>query len=67
VEGFWEIDLSPWDVAAGILLIREAGGTVSTLHGEGQLLNGSVDILAANAIIFPKLQAILNEEHAKPV
>ena len=66
VEGFWEIDLSPWDVAAGILLIREAGGIVSTLHGEGHLLKGSVDILAANPIIFPKLQAILNEEHAKP-
>lgn len=67
VEGFWEIDLSPWDVAAGILLIREAGGIVSTLHGEGHLLKGSVDILAANPIIFPKLQAILNEEHAKPL
>jgi len=67
VEGFWEIDLSPWDVAAGILLIREAGGIVSTLHGEGHLLKGSVDILAANPVIFPKLQAILNEEHAKPL
>jgi len=67
VEGFWEIDLSPWDVAAGILLIREAGGIVSTLHGEGHLLKGSVDILAANPVIFPKLQAILNEENAKPL
>lgn len=66
VEGFWEIDLSPWDVAAGILLIREAGGIVSPLHGKGHLLKGSVDILAANPVIFPKLQAILDEEHAKP-
>lgn len=65
VEGFWEIALNPWDVAAGILLIREAGGVVSTLHGEGHLLKGSVDILAANPVIFPKLQTILNEEHAK--
>ena len=65
VEGFWEIALNPWDVAAGILIIREAGGIVSTLHGEGHLLKGSVDILAANPIIFPKLQAILDEEHAK--
>ncbi len=62
VEGFWEIALNPWDVAAGILLIREAGGIVSTLHGEGHLLNGSVDILAANPVIFPKLQTILREE-----
>ncbi len=65
VEGFWEIALNPWDVAAGILLIREAGGIVSTLHGEGHLLKGSVDILAANPVIFPKLQTILDEEHAK--
>src|SRR5689334_12091471 len=32
-EGFWEEDLSPWDVAAGILLVREAGGYVSDLKG----------------------------------
>ncbi len=67
VEGFWEIALNPWDVAAGILLIREAGGIVSTLHGEGHLLKGSVDILAANPAIFPKLQTILLEEHAKTI
>lgn len=67
VEGFWEIALNPWDVAAGILLIREAGGIVSTLHGEGHLLKGSIDILAANPAIFPKLQAIIDEEHAKTV
>ncbi len=65
VEGFWEIALNPWDVAAGILLIREAGGMVSTLYGEGHLLKGSVDILAANPAIFPKLKTILNEERAK--
>lgn len=65
VEGFWEISLNPWDVAAGILLIEEAGGIVSTLYGEGQLLQGSVDILAANARVFPKLQTILHEERAK--
>ena len=65
VEGFWEIALNPWDVAAGILLIREAGGIVSTLHGEGHLLKGSVDILAANPVIFPKLQAIIHEVHEK--
>ena len=65
VEGFWEIALNPWDVAAGILLIREAGGIVSTLYGEGCLLKGSVDILAANPDIYPKLQTILNEERAK--
>lgn len=32
-EAFWELDLQPWDIAAGILLVREAGGTVTTLTG----------------------------------
>ena len=33
-EAFWELRLSPWDLAAGILLVREAGGIVTTLEGE---------------------------------
>lgn len=32
-EGFWEMKLSPWDIAAGMLLVREAGGIVTTLEG----------------------------------
>lgn len=64
-EGFWEIALNPWDVAAGILMVREAGGVVSTLYGEGHLLRGEVDILAANQEIYPKMQAILAEERNK--
>ncbi|MCB2193616.1 MAG: inositol monophosphatase [Deltaproteobacteria bacterium] len=45
-QGFWELGLKPWDVAAGILLVREAGGVVSDFHGgEGALWRG--DIVAA--------------------
>lgn len=33
-EAFWELTLAPWDIAAGILLVREAGGVVTTLEGE---------------------------------
>src|SRR3978361_1146352 len=33
MDGFWEIGLSPWDIAAGLLLIREAGGFVSDMDG----------------------------------
>jgi myo-inositol-1(or 4)-monophosphatase len=32
-EGFWELDLAAWDVAAGVLLVREAGGVVTDLEG----------------------------------
>ena len=65
LEGFWDIQLSPWDVAAGVLLAREAGGVVDTLYGEGSLLSGKVDILAANARVFAPLKAILNAERAR--
>ncbi len=36
-DGFWELGLSPWDFAAGALLVTEAGGTVSDLAGGGRL------------------------------
>ncbi|MHA1107650.1 MAG: inositol monophosphatase family protein [Alphaproteobacteria bacterium] len=46
-EGFWEIGLAPWDVAAGILLVQEAGGFVTELDGRADPLNGGT-ILATN-------------------
>ena len=37
-DGFWEFDLEPWDVAAGLLLVREAGGSVSDVAGRDRAL-----------------------------
>ncbi len=46
-EGFWEIGLNPWDIAAGIVLVREAGGFVTDVAGgNGMMENG--EIIAAN-------------------
>ncbi len=45
VDGFWEVDLQPWDVAAGLLLVREAGGWTSDLQGKPSVLT-SRDYLA---------------------
>ncbi len=43
LDGFWEVGLSPWDIAAGTLLIREAGGLVSNLAGaEGFMESGNI-------------------------
>lgn len=43
LDGFWGIDLKPWDVAAGVLLVQEAGGLISDLHGgEHNLDQGNV-------------------------
>lgn len=65
LEGFWDIQLNPWDVAAGVLIVREAGGIAETLYGEGSLLCSPVDILASNQPIFFPLQAILNAERER--
>ena len=53
-DGFWEFDLSPWDVAAGILLVTEAGGTISDIAGEPYALGGP-SILACNGGLKPIL------------
>jgi myo-inositol-1(or 4)-monophosphatase len=58
MDAFWEIGLSAWDMAAGALLIREAGGLVGDLEGEDTYLE-SGRIVAANAKLFaPMLKAL---------
>ena len=58
LEGFWQPALSPWDIAAGILLVREAGGFVSTFDGgDGVLESG--DVLAANDRLHGELKSLL--------
>jgi myo-inositol-1(or 4)-monophosphatase len=59
-DAFWEFDLSPWDVAAGILLVREAGGTVTDLAGEPYRLGGP-SILATNFDLHEPLSRLLRE------
>ena len=59
-EGFWEYGLSPWDIAAGLLLVREAGGFVSDLAG-GQTMMTSGDVLAANSHLHLPLAALIRE------
>jgi myo-inositol-1(or 4)-monophosphatase len=58
IDGFWEVGLSPWDMAAGALLVREAGGLVGDLAGEeGYLDNGR--IVASNGKLFAAILKIL--------
>jgi len=64
-DGFWEINLSPWDVAAGAVLIREAGGRISDFWG-GQNFLTSGDILAANGQIYKELKTITSSLFKKP-
>lgn len=57
-DGFWERGLSPWDMAAGLLLVREAGGFVSDLEG-GQRIFETGSILAGNEAIHKGLSTLL--------
>lgn len=58
-DGFWEADLAPWDIAAGIVLIREAGGYVSNMKG-GSDIFGTNSIVAGNEYIHKGLLEVVN-------
>ncbi len=59
-DGFWEFGLSPWDIAAGILLVREAGGYISDMAG-GHDMMASGDVLAANDHLHLPLAALIKD------
>ncbi len=54
LDGFWEIGLSQWDIAAGVLLIRESGGLVSDFNGGSDFMN-SGNVVAGNPKCFKAL------------
>ncbi len=57
-DGFWESGLQPWDVAAGILIVREAGGFVSDFRGGTEPIERR-EVLAANDMLHSKLHKLL--------
>ncbi len=57
-EGFWEIGLLPWDIAGGIVIVREAGGMVSEIDGRPSMLYGN-SIIATNQRLYDPLRKLL--------
>jgi len=57
-DGFWEVGLNAWDVAAGSLLIQEAGGLIGDLAGDGDFLHGG-QVIAATPKIFAQMVTAL--------
>ncbi len=57
-DGFWEASLHAWDVAAGVLLVQEAGGLVTDFHG-GSFDNFGGQLLASNGVVHPRLLEVL--------
>lgn len=58
VDGYWERDIKAWDVAAGILMVKEAGGFVETIRGEGPVVDAG-NIVCGNAALFPEFAALV--------
>lgn len=58
LDGFWEMGLAPWDMAAGVLLIQEAGGLVSDLAGEANFMTTG-NVVAGTPKVFGQLLPII--------
>jgi myo-inositol-1(or 4)-monophosphatase len=64
LDGFWEMGLSPWDMAAGALLVTEAGGLVGDFQGESDYLD-SGRIVCGNPKIFGQMLQVIGPRAAK--
>ncbi|MFO1036783.1 MAG: inositol monophosphatase family protein [Geminicoccaceae bacterium] len=64
-DGFWEYGVHPWDIAAGMLMVREAGGRVGRLEGDDDMFAEGT-IVAGNPEIYTKLRAALDEVTPPP-
>ena len=60
-DGFWERRLNAWDLAAGVIILREAGGLVEPLTPGGDIL-GDGEVIAANEKIFDKFARVIRNE-----
>lgn len=58
LDGFWELKLKPWDVAAGVLMVREAGGRVTTFDGSAYEIDNH-RIVASNGLIHEEMLLML--------
>ena len=68
-EGFWEAGINAWDMAAGSLLVVEAGGLVTDIYGEDQFLQNGTVVAAAPKILPQMLQVLsphMKKAHAGP-
>ena len=63
-EGFYEYGLSPWDVAAGVLIVQEAGGKVSDFSGSDDYIFGG-ELVATNPYINDELLEVIKSHFKK--
>ncbi|HUA57888.1 MAG TPA: inositol monophosphatase family protein, partial [Verrucomicrobiae bacterium] len=61
LDFFWEFGLKPWDVAAGSLLVSEAGGRVSDMRGGAHSVTASDQVLADNGLLHDEILAMFGQ------
>jgi len=64
LDGFWEIEINQWDVAAGGLIAKEAGGVVTNIYGDPDFLHKPVNVVCANPTIHNLMLDVLAEVRA---
>jgi len=59
-DGYWEKDISPWDMAAGVLIVKEAGGTITNFGGKHYTVYDK-EVIASNGLIHNYIVNVLND------
>ncbi len=62
VDGYWEVRLEPWDLAAGTLIARQAGALVTKMDGRSEMLIPPYSVLAANPVLYELMLAVIRGE-----
>jgi myo-inositol-1(or 4)-monophosphatase len=66
LDGYWEFGVQPWDIGAGVLLVREAGGRVTSIDGEDNFLS-QTSILVSNGLLHEQMSRVLREGDQAPL
>jgi myo-inositol-1(or 4)-monophosphatase len=61
LDGYWEIRIKPWDIAAGALIVEEAGGMVTKVNGQADYMQPPYDILACTPKLHGLIKNVLNK------
>ena len=64
LDAFWEVRLQPWDMAAGIVILQEAGGLVSSFRKDTFSIYGQ-ELVASNGLIHDELLTLLNQDSSR--